>query len=58
MEFEQKYKILFLKEVRNFLKTIPDKSAKKILFNATQVSMGAQDKELFKKLEGANIWEF
>lgn len=53
-----KYNVILSKEVMTFLKALPDKATKKILYNITIVAGGLQDKELFKKLEGSDIWEF
>ena len=53
-----KYNVILSKEVREFLSTLPVKAAKKIIYNITVVAGGLQDKELFKKLEDSDIWEF
>ena len=53
-----KYNVILSKEVREFLSTLPVKAAKNIIYNITVVAGGLQDKELFKKLEDSDIWEF
>lgn len=53
-----KYNVILSKEVMEFLSTLPVKAAKKIIYNITVVAGGLQDKELFKKLEDSDIWEF
>lgn len=40
-----------------FLRSLPQKVREKIEYNLTK-SQYVIDKELFKKLEGTNIWEF
>lgn len=52
------YNVILSKEVRAFLRTLPVKAAKKITYNITVIAGGLQDKELFKKLEDSDIWEF
>ena len=52
------YKVLLSEEVDKFLDTLPLKAKTKILYNIRLVENGHQDMEVFKKLEGTNIWEF
>lgn len=40
-----------------FLKSLPEKASDKIAYNISK-SMVITDSELFKKLEGTEIWEF
>ncbi len=40
-----------------FLKSLPKKASEKIVYNISK-SMVIIDNELFKKLEGTDIWEF
>ena len=40
-----------------FLKSLPKKASEKIAYNISK-SMVFTDNELFKKLEGTDIWEF
>lgn len=58
MNEQPKYKIILTAEVRNFIKSLPPKAAKKVAYNLNVVAGGMIDKELFKKLTGTNIWEF
>lgn len=52
------YNVILSEEVREFLKGLPQKAVKKILYNIHIVAGGHQDKELFKKLDNTDIWEF
>lgn len=52
-----KFKIVYSKEVINFLNSLDDKTKGKIMFNIEK-SKYVIDKELFKKLKGSDIWEF
>lgn len=58
MNGQPKYKIILNAEVRDFIKSLPPKAAKKIAYNLNVVAGGMIDKELFKKLVGTDIWEF
>jgi phage-related protein len=51
-----RFKIIFLKEAREFLLGLDEKSRYKIIFNMDKAKI-KNDKELFKKLQG-EIWEF
>ena len=51
-------KVRYLQEAVDFLKEVDPDAKKKILYNVKKVRMGVKDKEIFKKLEGSNIWEF
>lgn len=51
------FKLITLKEAREFLDALPDKAREKVLYNIRKVRFGVQDKDLFKKLDG-EIWEF
>lgn len=43
---------------REFVSSLPEKAQKKITYNLLKVEGGEIDKELFKKLENSDIWEF
>ena len=45
-------------EARKFMLSLPEKTRKKITYNLLKVEGGEMDKELFKKLEDSDIWEF
>lgn len=50
--------IILSQEVKAFIKLQPFKAQQKIYFNIFKVEGGVMDKELFKKLEHSEIWEF
>lgn len=58
MSRQKKYKVILSEEVDRFLETLTPKAKNKILYNISLVEGGFQDSEIFKKLEGSNIWEF
>lgn len=53
-----KYKIIFSKEVVEFLKLQNPKAVRKIASIIDYVAGGEMNKEFFKKLENSEIWEF
>ena len=55
---ELKYNVLLSDEVDQFLDTLPIKAKTKILYNIRLVESGLQDIDIFKKLEGTDLWEF
>lgn len=50
--------LALLEEAKNFLQSLPEQTYKKILYNVDRVAGGEKNKELFKKLENSEIWEF
>ena len=54
---KRKLKIAFLDMAREFLSSLPEKAQRKITYKLLKVEGGEMDKELFKKLEGSEIWE-
>ncbi len=54
---DERFKIIYSEEAMTFLKSLPAKASKKIAYNISK-SMMIIDNELFKKLEGTEIWEF
>ncbi len=52
------FKLILLDDARRFLKEQPHQVMKKIIYNIDRVVGGEINAELFKKLEGKNIWEF
>jgi phage-related protein len=52
----ERFKVLFLKEAKDFIEDLDDKAREKILFNIRKAQV-INDKELFKKLTN-EIWEF
>jgi len=56
---ETGFEVLFMEEVRTFLKDLPLKNRKKITYNVRKVASGHKDDELFRKLDGTDgFWEF
>lgn len=53
---QKRFKVLFLREAREFLEKLDEKTRDKIIFNIDIVKI-KNDKERFRKLTG-NIWEF
>ena len=58
MNPEIKHQIIYLEDAFEFLKSLDESARKKVYFNIAKVSIGIQDKAIFKKLEGTDIWEF
>lgn len=58
MDSKQTFRVIFSKEARAFLSTLSDKARKKVLYNVDKAAGGEINKELFKKLDGTDIWEF
>lgn len=54
---QPKFDIVYLEEARAFVMSLPMKAQEKIMYNITK-SQYVMDRELFKKLEGSDIWEF
>ena len=54
---KERFKIAYTDEALDFLSSLPQKAKDKIAYNISK-SMVISDQELFKKLEGTNIWEF
>lgn len=50
--------VTFLDRARDFVSSLPEKVKRKITYNLLKVQGGEIDKELFKKLENSDIWEF
>ena len=52
------FRLALLEEAKVFLQSLPVQAYKKILYNVDRVAGGEKNKELFKKLENSEIWEF
>ena len=52
------FRLLLTDEARNFIEGLPDAVAYKIYYNMKRVACGERNKELFKKLDNTEIWEF
>ena len=57
MKEDPLFKIAYLEEAIEFLASLDDKVKSKITYNIGK-SMYYIDKEIFKKLENTEIWEF
>ena len=55
---EYKLRVVLMDEALSFVRSLPLKVQKKITYNYKKIEQGAMDKELFKKLENSEIWEF
>lgn len=58
MELKPRFKVIFSKEAREFMASIPQIARKKVAYNVDKVANGEIDKTLFKKLDDTDIWEF
>jgi phage-related protein len=52
-----RFEVRYLQEAIDFLSVIDGKAREKIIYNIKKSAV-VIDKELFKKLEGSDIWEF
>ena len=52
------FKVIMSAEVDAFLGTLQEDAIAKIIYNVDKVANGYMDKDLFKKLENTDIWEF
>lgn len=52
------FRLALLEEAKDFLQNLPEQAYKKILYNVDRVARGEKNRELFKKLENSEIWEF
>ena len=55
---EYKLRVVLLDEALTFVRSLPLKVQQKITYNFKKTELGVMDKELFKKLENSEIWEF
>lgn len=53
-----KIQVVLLDEALTFVRSLPLKVQQKITYNYKKIEQGIVDKELFKKLENSEIWEF
>lgn len=51
-------KIVLMDEAMAFIRSLPQKVQEKIIYNYLKIEQGIMNSELFKKLEGTDIWEF
>lgn len=52
------FRLVLSSEADSFIQSLPDKAREKIYYNIRRVQKGERNIELFKKLEGTEIWEF
>ena len=52
------FNLALLAEAQDFIEAQPQAAADKIYYNIYRVQQGERNSELFKKLEGTDIWEF
>lgn len=52
------FQLALLDEAKNFLQSLPERAREKMLYNIWRVAGGEKNRELFKKLENSEIWEF
>ncbi len=55
---EYKIKVILLDEALAFVRSLPLKVQEKIVYNYKKIESGLINKELFKKLDDSEIWEF
>ena len=55
---EYKIQVVLMDEALAFVRSLPLKVQQKITYNYKKIEHGIVDKELFKKLENSEIWEF
>ena len=53
-----KIQVVLLDEALTFVRSLPVKVQQKITYNYKKIEHGIVDKELFKKIENSEIWEF
>lgn len=55
---KERFRLVLTEEALEFIKSQPQSVADKIYYNIRRVVAGEINNDLFKKLEGTNIWEF
>ena len=55
---EYNIKVVSLDEALAFVRSLPIKAQEKIAYNYQKTEKGVMSKELFKKLDDSEIWEF
>ena len=55
---EYRIKVVLLDEALAFVRSLPIKVQEKIVYNYRKIENGLMSKELFKKLDDSEIWEF
>ena len=59
-EIEEKpvFRLILSTGADSFIQSIPEKAREKVRYNIRRIQKGEQNRELFKKLDGTEIWEF
>ena len=52
------FEFVMMEEAKFFVLGLKEAARKKVLYNVQRIASGEQNAELFKKLEGTEIWEF
>ena len=52
------FEFVMMEEAKTFVLGLQESARKKVLYNVQRIASGEQNAELFKKLEGTEIWEF
>lgn len=52
------FRLVLTDEARDFIEGLPEAVSYKIFYNIRRVAGGERNRELFKKLENSEIWEF
>ena len=52
------FRLLLTDEAQDFIESLPEAVSYKIYYTIKRVASGERNKELFKKLENSEIWEF
>jgi len=55
---KEMFRLKVLEEAEKFLEALPTKAMDKVYYNIHRIVAGERDRELFKKLENTDIWEF
>lgn len=54
----RKFELVMLEEAKRFVLGLPRQAMSKVFYNVQRIADGERNTELFKKLEGTEIWEF
>ena len=58
METFSTFALVLLDEALAFLRSLPEPAKDKMYYNVHRIIKGERNREIFKKLEGSDIWEF
>lgn len=54
----REFELVILDEAKRFVLGLPRQAMSKVFYNVQRIADGERNTELFKKLEGTEIWEF